>query len=91
MGDLGDYWRDIKNAPRHYKLSKKQKEKQRKWREESNKRMNSLLASPLCVEIGDHHKIGDWHFWFTGTVMNPKTKEYSSTEKLLELVNSTTN
>ena len=76
MGDLGDYWRDVKahyrNRTTNRPLSKKQKEVRDCYAR--------LIARATVA--GDHHRIGTWDFWFTGTVRNYKTGEYLSLTEL---------
>lgn len=68
---MGEYWRDVKQ---HYR--KKQKEYEDKISNDY-----SYLCS-IAKDVGDHHRIGDWDFWWTGTVRNIKTGENISIKQL---------
>jgi len=74
---MGDYWRDVKA---HFKGKQDTYEK----------RIAVELATlrERAEKVGNHHRIGVWDFWHTGTVMNIKTGERISVQKLLQLTNS---
>jgi hypothetical protein len=75
MGDMGEYWRDVKD---HYR--KKQKKYENK--------IYSTYAYLCSVSslVGDHHRYGEWDFWHTGTVRNIKTGKRISMEQLKDLI-----
>ena len=73
MSDGADYWRDVKA---HFKR------KQNRYEKKISSRLSELIAHPNCKKVGDHWRIDEWDFWYTGTVMNPRTKEYSSIPEL---------
>jgi hypothetical protein len=77
MSDLKEYWDDVKH---HYREKKNAHEKQ------IYPVYEKLLALPECTRVGDHHRIGEWDFWYTGTVMNYKTHERSSFKALLKAI-----
>ena len=75
MSDGADYWRDVKAHFRN---------KKNKHTDKISPLRNKLTAHPDCKVVGDHWRIGKWDFWYTGTVMNPRTKEYSTLERLIK-------
>lgn len=74
MGDMGDYWRDVKE---HYR------QKQNKYEHKIASDYNYLCG--ISKKVGDHNRIGIWDFWHTGTVRNIKTGEVISISELRKL------
>lgn len=75
MGDLGDYWRDVKD---HYR------QKQKKYEDKISDDYSWLVKR--SVQKGNQHRIGEWDFWWTGTVRNYKTGRNISIKQLRDLV-----
>lgn len=73
MGDMGDFWRDVKD---HYKR------KQARYEKKIAPMVNELIAHPDCKQVGDHWRLGRWDFWWTGTVKDYRTNEHTSIQKL---------
>lgn len=71
MSEMSEYWRDVKA---HFDGKK------RKYQEKISNDYNELCN--IAKEVGDHHRIGDWDFWYTGTVINIKTKERITLKEL---------
>lgn len=64
MGELTEYWKDVKE---YYRQKQKAKES-------SLKDIFSFLTNhPECKTVGNQFRIRDWDFWHTGTVRNIKT------------------
>lgn len=77
MGDEGDIWREHKEYMR---------QKKEKYQESISGLFTALVNHPLCIEVGDHHRLdGQWDFWYTGTVFNIKTKRNTSITKLSKM------
>ena len=75
MGELGEYWRDVKG---HFR------EKQKKYEQEIESDYSWLVDR--SIKKGNQHRIGDWDFWGTGTVRNYKTGKHITIKQLRKLV-----
>jgi hypothetical protein len=76
MGDEGDFW----HAVREHKRKEKEE-----YESSISGVYRELCNHPLTREVGDHHRLDMWDFWYTGTVMNIKTKQYTSLKNLLNM------
>lgn len=72
MGDEGEFWRDVKEAIRKEKAE---------YEEKISSDYEYLVQRAQTV--GDHHRIGEWDFWWTGTVRNYKTGKKKSFEEFV--------
>lgn len=72
---MGEYWRDVKQ---HFR------KKQERYEQKISDDYSWLIAR--SIKKGNQHRIGDWDFWWTGTVRNYKTGENISIKQLRILV-----
>ena len=79
MGEVGEYWRDVKT---HYR------KKQNRYENKITPLINELIEHPECNKVGDHWRIdGVWDFWWTGTVRNIKTGDNMGIQELAKKFN----